>query len=120
MITGNTSNAAQRTRGVHTPDPVQDVNAPPKTVTNVQRAEFFAVEFGDDAGRRRITCVMKFGDQLYMDPNGEAWASRLRRLPEDNWMHKQLSQKIDSAMQGSQVEAEPLPKTDAVDIMGDK
>jgi hypothetical protein len=102
------------------PDPVDTVNAPPKTVVTVSRIQFFAVEFGDDEGRKHITAVVRIGGEYYRDSNGETWAKNLTRLPETSWFHKQLSKMIEDREAEVKMVEEPLPKEDAVDVMGDQ
>ena len=60
------------------------------------------------------------GGALYMDPNGEDWAKRLRALPETSWLGQQTRKLISTKGYGKAApeKDEPLPKTDKVDVMG--
>jgi len=117
MIPNNSTDP--RFRGVTTPDPVDNINAPPKTVTNVMPIQFFAVEFGDDEGRKHTTVVAHMGGMIYMDPSGEDWAKRQRAMPPASWFGQQTQKMIDQGgFAKAEKPSEPLPKEDKVDIMG--
>jgi hypothetical protein len=113
------SNDPRNRGGARVPDPEDNINAPPRTVTNISRIQFFAIEFGDGEGRRHRTAIVKVGGQLFRDPNGEEWARRLIRMPEDTWMHVQVEKMIADRMAAITTKDDPLPTTDAVDVMGD-
>ena len=81
--------------------------APPKKLTHVQKAEMFAIRYGDDNGTAHMLTVVKIGDQWYMPPNAEVWSTQLRPLAP--WLIKQLSEKV---------EPEAAPKKDSVDVLG--
>lgn len=82
-----------------------------KSLKHFVPAQMFAVQFTDDEGRVRNTVVMRIGGQWYLPPNGEAWSQALQPLKEDTWLARQLSDAF-------AVQAAPLPKSDAVDILG--
>ena len=73
--------------------------------------EMFAVQYCDEGGVEHRTVVMRIGGQWYLPPNGEIWAQSLRPLKGDAWLAKQLSEALQS-------HTAPVPKTDAVDILG--
>lgn len=113
------SNDPRNRGGVLVPDPENNINAPPKTVTNIARIQFFAMEFGDDEGRKHTTAIVKVGDQYFRDPNGEDWAKRLIPIPKTSWMGVQVDKMIADRMAALANKDEPLPTKDDVDIMGE-
>jgi hypothetical protein len=88
-------------------------SAPANTLLHCAPAQVFAIEMGDEQGRRIRTVVYKIGGALYADPNGEAWAKALRPIAEATWLAKQLREAI-----AAQDRTVSLPKTDNVDLFG--
>jgi hypothetical protein len=82
-----------------------------KTLNHFEPVQTFAVQFADDEGQLRNTVVMRIGGQWYLPPNGEAWSRALQPLKEGTWLERQLTESFS-------LKATPLPKSDAVDILG--
>lgn len=82
--------------------------APAKKVTNISRAEMFAVRFGDEQGHAHTVVVMKAGNQWYMPPNAEEWSRALKPLAP--WLAKDLEQQL--------AHPDTTPPTDTVDVLG--
>ena len=101
-----------RMRGVgHAPIPAQG-NGAPRTVTAVVPMEQFAIFYNDENGTPRANVLVKVGDALYLPPNGVEWAANLK--PAAEWLKKAALPKIGN----TEGKADPLPKNDAVDVMG--
>lgn len=87
--------------------------APARTVQHCMPVQMFAVEIGDEEGKKITTVAFKVGDMLYTDPNGESWAGSLRTIPKTSWLYRQLMEATDAFEKVAEV-----PKEDAVDITG--
>lgn len=81
------------------------------TLEHFEPTSMFAVQYTDDAGTQHRTVVMRIGAQWWLPPNGEAWAGALLPLKDGTALARQLSDAFTSA-------TAPLPKSDAVDILG--
>lgn len=95
---------------------VQNVNnenraAPVKRLLNCQKMETYAVELGNEQGQLVTTVLIKIGEQLYTDPNAEAWAKALRPIDGKSWLAKQFSEAIAA-------QSNVVPTHDAVDVLG--
>lgn len=86
-------------------------SAPANTLLHCAPAQVFAIEMGDEQGRRIRTVIYKIGGAFYADPNGEAWAKSLRPVAETTWLAKQLREAI-----AAQDKTVALPKDDKVDL----
>ena len=84
----------------------------PQTLTGFAEAKSYGVEYVDEAGNKHVTVLMRIGDQWYLPPNGENYASTLRQLNKDTWLAKLLTDRFNNSITAS------LPKEDAVDILG--
>lgn len=102
-----------RMRGVGQAPTPNDGRGAPRTVANVVPLEQYAVQYFDENGTQRVNILIKVGDQLYFPPNGIDWAASLK--PAADWVKKGVLAKI-----GEGGQAEPLPKDDNVDVMGDE
>jgi hypothetical protein len=102
--------AAGRQVGVQIPQgQLSQGRAPEQTVTHAIKGEVYAIQYGDEYGKARIGICFKFGDVVYMDPNGEQWAAKLG--PVQGWVKEGIEAKI--AEQDTQV-----PTQDTVDVVG--
>lgn len=90
--------------------------APTRKLTHCAPAQMYAIEYGDDDGKKHTTVAMCIGGVWYLPPNGEDWARSLRPVPKDSWLEKQLGQarSEDQAAVGTKV-----PSTDVVDVLAD-
>jgi hypothetical protein len=99
-----------RSQGV-VPTSGEPNSAPPRTVTHCVPAQMFAIEMGDESGKKVTTIIFRVGDVLYSDPNGEQWASNLRTISKNSWLYKQLIEATDATEKVAEV-----PNEDAVDV----
>lgn len=107
-------NTGNRPMGV-VPTSNDDKRAPARKVMNFARMQHFAIEMGDEQGRKVITTVFLMNGQWYHDPNAPMWAEKLRNIDPNSWLHKELSAAYKS-LEG--MESEDVPTTDAVNVMG--
>lgn len=107
----NTSNP--RLQGVIGNTPTR-VYGEPKTLVHIQPLQMFALEYFGDKGEKITTVAFKLGDQLFLDPQGEAWASRLRPIDKNTWLYKQAEAKFNEFAARTQVK---VSKEDAVDVV---
>lgn len=61
-------------------------------LVNMAPVKLFMVRYGDASGNSHTTLAFQIGNQWYMDPNAEEWASRMR--PVSEWLGKQLNTKL--------------------------
>lgn len=87
--------------------------APARTVQHCVPVQMYAIEIGDEEGRKITTVAFKVGDALYVDPNGEQWTASLRTVSKTTWLYKQLMEVTDAL----EVVAE-VPNEDSVDVLG--
>jgi len=99
-----------RMRGVGQAPTPADGRGSPRTVANVVPMEQYAVQYFDENGTPRVNVLVKVGDQFYFPPNGIDWAASLK--PAAEWVKKGVLAKI-----GNGQSVDPLPKSDAVDVM---
>jgi hypothetical protein len=92
---------------------MDDRRAPPRKVIHFARMEMFAMEFGDEQGRRITTTIFRMGGVWYHDPNAPGWAEKLRAVDRNSWLQKELDGAA-SSLEGT--ESGEVPKTDAVSI----
>lgn len=81
-----------------------------KTLRVFVPTEMFVVQYLDEEGLVHETVVMKVGTEWWLPANGESWVKSVRKLGDDTWLVKQLTE-------AQQVRTAPLPKADAVDIL---
>lgn len=108
--TGNTTNVRPAAVGIPEGQRTErggDV----KRLRHMLPAQMFAVQFVDDEGAVHDTVAMRIGGDWYLPPNGETWSASLRRLKGDTWLAQQLGDAL-------LTQTAPLPKNDAVDILG--
>jgi hypothetical protein len=70
----------------------------------------YAIVYDDEVGRRHNTILIQIGDDLYLHPQGEAWAGALQQLRPDGWLAQQ-------ALGIVRARATPPPKEDEVDVL---
>lgn len=87
----------------------------PRTVAAVVPLEQFAVHYYDENGTPRTNVLIKVGEKYYFAPNGIEWAASLK--PAAEWVKKGVLAVIGNKEPAAP--AEPLPKEDPVDVMGD-
>jgi hypothetical protein len=105
-------NTSMRTAGVGIPASQRTQKGDSiNTLENFEPTLTYAIRYTDDAGTEHRTVVMRIGSQWYMPPNGEAWAGTLQHLKDGTPLARQLSEAFVS-------QTAPLPKADAVDILG--
>lgn len=87
-------------------------SAPANTLLHCAPVQMFAIQMGDEQGRNVQTIVFKIGNAIYVDPNGEEWAKKIRPVGEKTWLAKQLREffaTLDKSIS--------IPKEDKVDII---
>lgn len=82
----------------------------PKTLTHIAPAQMYGIEYGDTEGQAHTLVVVRIGNQWFMPPNAEQWASQLQ--PIAKWLSEQLESQLKAVTDTS------VPKADAVDIFG--
>lgn len=87
---------------------VRDENLTPNTLLNIFKVDNYPIEYVDEFGRKRITVAVVGGGHVYIEENGEQWASRIREATPK--MAEAVMRAI--ASMGSEV-----PKQDAVDVV---
>jgi hypothetical protein len=87
-------------------------SAPANTLLHCAPAQMFAIQMGDEQGRRIQTMVFRIGNMLYVDPNGEEWARKIRPIAETTWLAKQLREHF-----ASLDKTVSIPKEDNVDLL---
>jgi len=85
--------------------------AEPKTVLQMVPLQMFAVEIGDENGRRKRVLAFRVGDSWFHDPVAEPWFDRLRAIAKDVWLAKMLEERFQAANTKASA-----PKEDTVDI----
>lgn len=85
--------------------------AEPKTVLQMVPLQMYALEIGDENGRRKRVLAFRVGDAWFHDPAAEPWFDRLRSVAKDTWLSKMLEERFQAAT--AKVSA---PKEDTVDI----
>lgn len=108
----NTTGPLGRPRGV-VEQSTDDRRAPARKVVHFAKMEHFAIEMGDEQGRKVVTTVFRMAGQWYHDPNAPQWAEKLRTIDKNSWLFKELDGAL-AAAEGA--ESGEVPKTDAVDI----
>ncbi len=103
-----------RMRGVMSNAGPNATTGAPRTVAAVVPLEQFAVHYYDENGTPRTNILIKVGDKFYFAPQGLEWAASLK--PAAEWVKKGVLAVIGTKEQDAP--ADPLPKEDAVDVMG--
>lgn len=108
----NSPTGRMRTQGV-VPVNANNNNAPVKTLMHCMPVFMYAIELGDENGKKVTTVCFKMGDTIYTDPNGEQWGQNLRTVAKTSWLYKQLLEAI-----ASHEKVNDVPAEDAVDVVG--
>jgi hypothetical protein len=87
--------------------------AAPKTIQHMVPMEMFAVEIGDENGRRKRVLAFRVGNTWFHDPSAEPWFDRLKQIDAKTWLAKSLEERFQSVNAPVSV-----PKEDTVDILG--
>lgn len=100
--------------GVRIPQNQSTEQAPVMTVTQVAVGTPVLVEYGDERGLKHTTIAFRFGDKVFIPPQGEAWTESHRPFAKD------LNDQILARLATSSAPAGPVViPTDAVDVAGD-
>lgn len=85
--------------------------APSQTIIHAAKMEMYAVEYGDNNGRKHVTMFLRVGDVWYEPKTAEQWCSELHTL--SKWAADQMTAKVGAPTPA----ASNLPKEDAVDVL---
>lgn len=85
--------------------------AEPKTVLQMVPLQMYAVEIGDENGKRKRVLAFRVGKQWFHDPVAEPWFDRLREIDGKTWLGKSLEERFIAATTPASA-----PKEDTVDI----
>lgn len=113
-ISGNSNNVlAARMAGVKVAtdgSPAQ--RGKPNTVTGVVKGSVVFVWHNDLRGNPALAMYFEVNGEYYSTPDTTEWCDRLR--PMADWMRKDLANRVPVSSSPEQI-----PKTDAVDLLGD-
>lgn len=101
--------------GVRIPQNQSTEQAPVMTVTQVAVGTPILVEYGDERGLKHTTIAWRFGDKIFIPPQGEGWTEGHRPFAKD--INDQILAKLEAVTpSGGQVSV----PTDAVNVTGDE
>jgi hypothetical protein len=99
--------------GVRIPQNQSTEQVPAMTVTRVAVGVPLLVEYGDERGIKHTTLAWRFGNKVYIPPQGDGWTDAHR--PFSQSINDQIIAKLDSMA----VTAGPVTvPTDAVNVTG--
>lgn len=98
--------------GVRIPQNQSTEQAPVMTVTQVAVGTPLLVEYGDERGLKHTTIAFRFGDKVFIPPQGEAWTEGHKPFAKD--INDQILAKVESSKPSGTVSV----PTDAVDVTG--
>lgn len=98
--------------GVRVPTNQSTEQAPVMTVTQVAIGTPVLVEYGDERGIKHTVMGFRFGEKVFIPPNGESWTDGFR--PFAGAINEQIIAKLQEVTPG----ASAAVPADAVDIAG--
>ncbi len=99
--------------GVRIPQNQSTEQAPAMTVTRVAVGTPLLVEYGDERGIKHTTIGMKFGDKVFIPPQGDAWTEAHKPFVKD--LNDQILAKLEDA---APTRGPVTVPSDSVDVTG--